>query len=132
MTQDAVTSAARTSRPATGETLPRTIGTWELLRAIGEGRLARVYQARPTNGPAGARYAVKVLREEWHGDAQIVNLLRREAQVGRMFSHPHLISILASQVLEPPYFVAMPYLSGRTLAERLSKGRRVDVPQALW
>ena len=132
MTQDTAASGARTSRPASGEVLPRTIGTWELLRLIGEGRLARVYQARPLNGPAGARYAVKVLREEWQGDAQIVNLLRREAMVGRGVSHPHLISILASQVQESPYFVAMPLLVGRTLAERMAARRRINVPQALW
>ncbi|HZZ71672.1 MAG TPA: serine/threonine-protein kinase [Pirellulales bacterium] len=117
----------------TEEVLPRPIGSWELLRLIGEGRLSRVYQARPTNGDSqGARYAVKVLREQWHGDAQVVNLLRREALVGRSVSSPHLVSVLASQVQEPPYYVAMPCLVGWTLAERFAAGRRISVPQALW
>ncbi len=132
MTQDTVAYGAATLRAATGETLPRTIGTWELLRPIGEGRMARVYQARPLHGPAGARYAIKVLREEYQGDAQFVNLLRCEAQVGRTVSSPHLISVLASQVQDSPYFVVMPHLSGRTLAGRLSARLPISVPQALW
>ncbi len=113
--------------------LPRTLGNWELLRLLGEGPLARVYQARALNGPSPeARYAVKVLRDEFADDPNMVNLLRREATVGRTVSHPHLIPVLSAQVHERPMFIVMPRLIGLTLAERIATRRPISVSQALW
>ncbi len=103
---------------------------WTPVQLAGEGSLARVYRARPA-GPAefsprgaarAADYALKVLRPPWDDDPRAVAMLRREAQVGRTVSHPHLISILAASTSAPPYYVVMPWLSGTTLARVLESG----------
>ncbi len=101
---------------------------------IGEGALTRVYQARPVDGrnDSAACYAVKVLQSDWEDDARAIELLQAEALAGRKVSHPHVISILAESVQEPPYFLAMPLLTGASLDSRLAGGHRPDVPIVLW
>ncbi|HUY35413.1 MAG TPA: serine/threonine-protein kinase [Pirellulales bacterium] len=110
------------------------LGPWQLVRRVAEGKLCRVYQARPAEGPSdrAAAYAVKVLLEHWRDDTAAIELLRREAIVGRQVSHPCLISILAAHVGGAPYFVVMPWLAGSTLADSLAGGRRPALPVALW
>jgi eukaryotic-like serine/threonine-protein kinase len=108
------------------------LGNWELVSLLGEGRFCRVFRARPIgSGDTAANYAVKVLVESWANDPRGLELLSREAQVGRRVSHSHLLPILASSLREAPYFLVMPCLEGETLARRLARGR-LATPQALW
>ena len=62
---------------AGGVARPTRLGSWELVRLIGEGQWASVYQARPAGSPAGqpAGFAVKLLRPEWQDDTRGVALL---------------------------------------------------------
>jgi serine/threonine-protein kinase len=61
-----------------------------------------------------------------------MDLLSREAAVGRSVSHPNLVAILAASVHDPPPFVVMPWLDGSTLQARLSAGQLFDLPEVLW
>ncbi|MHB1036202.1 MAG: serine/threonine-protein kinase [Pirellulales bacterium] len=128
------TSGVRSARPASGLKPPGRVGNWELVRLVGQGRLAQVYQARPIDASSDTAscYAIKVLRDRWHDDSEAVGLVRREAAVGCRLAHPHLVSILATHVEGPPYYVVMPWLTGSSLAERLVAGERPTVPAALW
>lgn len=127
------TSGAGPARsPSVVDALPQ-IGGWQPTALIGEGMLTRVFQAQPANrNDLPACYAVKILREEWEHDHRAVALIRREAHVGRALSHPHVVSVLAHSAYERPYFIAMPLLSGSTLADQLRNGDRPSVPVALW
>lgn len=117
---------ARTYRPI-------QLGAWELLESVGQGRLCQVYRARPASGPSrAAAYALKILDEHWNDDAAAIEVMRREAIVGRRISHPHLIPILAAHVGAAPYFVVMPWIEGAPLSRFLSAGRRPTLPAALW
>ena len=124
---------AAAARSATVE-LPRIVGEWQLLRLAAAGHVSHVYQAQPVGrsctGPAA--YAVKLLAPDHEASPQALAQLQREAWLGRRVPHPHLVSILASHVSEPPYFVVMPWLRGATLAQRLSSGWRPSLPIALW
>ena len=137
-TIDLRTSAeAPTARIAGQEKLPERLGSWELVRWAGAGSLAEIYQARPvgspTESPAGQpAYALKRLRPEWQEKPEAVALFRREALVGRQVSHPHLVPILAASTARPPYYLVMPWLTGRTLADRLAASDSFDLPEALW
>lgn len=120
------------SRPPADESL--RLGTWELVSLEGEGPLSRTYRARPADSSdqRPACYAVKVLRHRWSHDARAVALFRREAELGRTITHRHLISILAAQLAEPPYYLVMPWLEGRTLRRLLNDSATLDLPLALW
>ncbi len=126
-------SGSNFPQTADADNLPTEAGDWRLEGLLGEGALARVYRARPSNSRPGspAAYALKLLHPQWEGRPEAVALLRREAKVGRLVAHPHVIPVLSAHVNEPPYFVVMPRLSGQTLAARLSGGPLAASP-ALW
>lgn len=123
---------------ATRQTQPKTrrrqVGQWELVEWVAAGALADVYRARPAGCPPDrpALYAVKLLRPQWQDNPKAVMLMRREAAVGRRVCHPNLVSILAAGLREPPYYVVMPWLEGATLAHRLARCQRFDLPEVLW
>ncbi len=130
----AVSRGASNSAAPPGGPLPTQAGSWRLEGLLGEGTFTRVFLARPSRGAANrpAAYALKMLRPQYQDRPEFVALLRREATVGRAVVHPHLVAILATQILEPPYFVVMPRLAGRSLASRLGSEQILNVPQALW
>ncbi len=109
------------------------IGNWQPTRVIGEGTFTRVYQARPVDrGDVSPCYVLKVLRPKWEEDPRAVALIRREAQVGRTLSNPHVVPVLAHGAQQPPFYITMPLLPGATLAAHLGAGLSLPLPVALW
>jgi len=110
------------------------VGTWQLLGRVGHGRWAGIYRARPVNAPIErpAAYAVKILHESRQQDPLAIEMLAREAQIGRQVSHPHLIAILESHLRCVPQFLVMPWLEGTTLHAATAAGRSLDPPAVLW
>jgi serine/threonine protein kinase len=133
--QLAASGASKEVHPATGgkQNLPTIAGDWRLEGLLGEGALARVFRAAPAASPRGssASYALKMLRPQWEDHAEAIDLLRREAKVGREVTHPHVVPVLAGHLTEAPYFVVMPRLVGQTLAARLTAGP-LTVGIAIW
>jgi serine/threonine-protein kinase len=72
------------------------------------------------------------LRKEWWRDVQAIEMLRREAWIGRRLAHPHIAPVLSAQVDQPPIFVVTPYLIGETAAEMVEKKQLPSLPLALW
>jgi serine/threonine protein kinase len=72
-----------------------------------------------------------MLHPQWENRPEAVALLRREAKVGRIVAHPHVIPILSAHLSEPPYFVVMPRLAGQTLAARLTS-EPLAAASSLW
>jgi serine/threonine-protein kinase len=125
----------RVSGPiAASDPVAAQLKQWQLIYLAAEGAFTRVYRARPVGCPEGQppRYAVKTLRSVHECDPQVVAMLRREATVGRTVSNPHVVSILAAEVNEPPYFVVMPWLRGDSLATRLANRRALPAAVAFW
>ncbi|MBI2478651.1 MAG: serine/threonine protein kinase [Planctomycetia bacterium] len=114
--------------------LTRTIGSWHLVRLLGEGAWTEVYQARPTASvrEETADYIVKVLKSSCQDDPIAIQSLQREAFVAQHVRHPHLTSILSSHTDRVPRFVVMPYIVGISTANALQLAGRFIVPQALW
>jgi eukaryotic-like serine/threonine-protein kinase len=124
------TSPRRRSAPATWP----QVGNWLLTRRAGTGQWASVYRARPTNAPIDqpAAYAVKMMHESRQHDWAAVAMLAREAKIGRLVSHPHLIAILESQLKRAPQFLVMPWLEGATLQSYVAVRQSLDLPAVLW
>ncbi len=110
------------------------MGQWELVELAAQGSLSNLYRARPlaTPGDRPPAYAIKTLRKEWEDSPEAIEMLRREAFVGRCVSHPHVISVLQASVRRSPPFLVMPWLEGVTLAERLTNNEQFDLPTTLW
>jgi eukaryotic-like serine/threonine-protein kinase len=108
---------------------PRIPG-YELTSRLGGGPLTVVYSARDTQNDRLC--AVKVLRQEWHGDPSAVKLLQREARVGLKVRHPQLVRFLHVHVTRPPYFLVMELVTGESLRRRLDRDYQLDVASSLW
>ena len=113
---------------------PAVLGQWALEHQISQGQFCQVFRARPTSAqPSGSSdYAVKRLRAELEHLPWAVEMLQREAIVGRQVCHPHLLPVLEGSVAAPPYFVVMPYLEGTTLDTVLQQTAPLDVPRSIW
>jgi eukaryotic-like serine/threonine-protein kinase len=113
---------------------PDLYGPWQLTRRLGCGSWTEVYQARPAACQADhpADYAVKIPRADRRTDPLIEELLRRELEVGRQFTHPHIAPILSANVDQAPFWIALPLVVGRSLEERLRQHERLSPPVALW
>ncbi|MBW3599815.1 MAG: serine/threonine protein kinase [Planctomycetes bacterium] len=107
---------------------------WRLLEQIGEGRWSRIHRAQPSRrtDPWPGDYAVKLLKPQFATSPQCIEMLRREACLGRKIVHPHVAAVLSSQVQRAPHFLVLPYLSGVTLAEALSASAPLTASHALW
>ena len=136
MTQTPIASPRGVAAPPFRESLASvdSVDHWDLVELVAEGSLTRLHRARArrTGPDRPAAYALKLLRREMQEKPWTVELMRREALVGRQVAHPHLVSILAGNVRRAPYYVVMPWLEGATLKSQLDQGMVFDVPEVLW
>jgi serine/threonine protein kinase len=111
------------------QTLPRRLGPYEILRRIGAGGMAEVHLARRF-GASGweKQVAIKTLRPEHRGRAELERLLISEARLGARFAHPGLVAVHDLGLAEGIYYVCMDYVDGRDLAALVA---RRPLPRAL-
>lgn len=106
-------------------TFPLSPGTqvdsFRVLRLVGRGGMGEIYLARDTR--LGRKVALKVVRPEALGDARAVQRFLVEARVTARFSHPHIVAIHEVGELGDCPYVALEYLEGRTLRQRLEAER---------
>ena len=101
--------------------MPQQIGPYRVLDKLGEGAMGTVHLAE---GKEGERVAVKVphprLVESARGRARFL----REAEAGRRVVHPNVVAVLASSAggaADATPWLAMPFVSGRTLSDLLAE-----------
>src|SRR5262245_8698796 len=104
----------------TSETLVgKTLGKYELREFLGRGGMGEVYRAFQSD--LNREVAVKVLRADLTSDSEYVKRFRREATMAAGLDHPHIIPIYDTGSEDGIYYMAMPWLTGGTLTDRLQK-----------
>ena len=87
---------------------------------LGGGGMAQVFLAR--DEVLERDVAVKVLREQYAEDGGFVERFRREALSVASLSHPNIVQVYDRGVSEDGrYFIAMEYVPGGTLMERIER-----------
>jgi serine/threonine protein kinase len=111
----------------------RQLGKYALERVIGRGGTGTVYLACDTF--SGSPVAVKVIDSEVLADPEKGPVRRRlflnEASLVGKLSHPHIVAILDAAVQEPPFYVAMEYVPGGSLADAYTNGMRLPLADAM-
>lgn len=100
-------------RPGPAGTLPRIDG-YQVLREVGEGRLATVYLAHDT---AGKPVALKLLRREHAGNDARTAAFVREFAVPRAIRSPHVVRVFEQWIGDGCAAIAMEYLGGGHLGD---------------
>src|SRR5512140_2513989 len=103
----------------TGDTLIDSVfdGRYRIIRKLGAGGMANVYLAEDQE--LGRRVAIKILDDRHAADDSFIERFRREAKNAAGLSHPNIVSIYDRGEAEGTYYIAMEYLSGRSLKERV-------------
>jgi len=97
--------------PEIGETI---VGRYRLVRLIGEGGFASVFEAVDTR--ASGRVAIKVLRPEKSLEANFANRFRQEVRLVRQLKHPNTIKVSDTGTCETGcLFLVMEYVTGTRL-----------------
>lgn len=97
------------------------IGTYRIIRLLGRGGMATVYLARDMS--LGRPVALKFLSMAQEHTSESVDQFLVEARATARFNHPNVVTLFgAGQHGEHP-FVALEYVEGETLRERLRQDR---------
>jgi eukaryotic-like serine/threonine-protein kinase len=102
---------------------------YRILRKLGSGGMANVYLAEDEE--LGRRVAIKILNDRHASDDQFVERFRREAKNAAGLSHPNIVSIYDRGEAEGTYYIAMEYLEGRSLKERIVAEGPPPIPTAI-
>lgn len=90
-------------------------------RLLGSGGMGEVYLAR--DKILGREVAIKVLRKRYAEDEEFVARFRREARSAAALPHPNVVSVHdLGRSGDGRYYIAMEYVPGGTLKQRLAEG----------
>ena len=100
-------------------------GLYEVKELIGSGGMANVYKAvmLGRNGPvpAGTVVAVKVLRQEYTHDPELVRRFKNESKAISLLTHPNIVKVYDVSVNDQLQYIVMEYVDGMTLREYLNE-----------
>jgi serine/threonine protein kinase len=100
-----------------------TLGRYRLLRHVGKGGMGDVWLAEDPR--LHRQVAIKTLPSNSQSDHEFLLRFEREAQAAAALNHPHILSVhdYGEQALpdgQTIIFIVMPYVSGGSLADRIS------------
>ncbi len=116
--------------PSAGEAVGAILnGQWKLVRLVGEGGLAAVYEAEGQQGQG--KRAIKLLHSQFVSNRQIVERFYAEAKACFSLRHDHICSVEAYAYAEDgtPYIV-MELLEGMSLEQYLRQKEPMPVEMA--
>lgn len=102
---------------------------YEILRKIGDGGMAFVYQAR--DKLLNRIVAVKVLRPEFVDDQEFLVKFKREAEAVASLSHPNIVNVYDVGEDGKVHYIVMEYVDGQNLKEIIQDEGRLEEYTAL-
>src|SRR6266571_1646840 len=96
------------------------LGRYEIRSKLGEGGMGEVYLAQDMK--LDRTVAVKVLPADLAHDQSRMRRFVQEARTASSLSHPNVAHIYEIEEIDGLHFIAMEYVDGETLRERMSRG----------
>jgi serine/threonine protein kinase len=112
------------------EPIGEAMGSYEVIRRIGEGGMGVVYLAR--HAILGRPAAVKVLLPELSRNRDMVGRFFNEARAAASIRHPGIVDIYDFGFMaDGAAYIAMEFLEGETLRSRLRRAGRLSVEASI-
>ena len=86
-------------------TLPKKIGSYQILSKLGQGGMAIVYRALQSS--LNREVALKVVSSAFSGDPDFCARFLREARAGALVSHPNVVTCFDAGEADGQLFMAM-------------------------
>lgn len=97
------------------------LGPYKIMSHIGSGGMGEVYLAEDTR--LGRKVALKLLPAAFTTDEDRLRRFRQEAQAASALNHPNILTVYEIGQTDSIHFIAMEYVEGQTLRERMSRSR---------
>jgi beta-lactam-binding protein with PASTA domain/predicted Ser/Thr protein kinase len=104
-------------------------GRYKVLSRLGSGGMADVFLAEDQQ--LGRKVALKLLHRRFAEDPDFVERFRREAQSAAALQHPNVVGVYDRGSFEDTYYIAMEYLSGRSLKQLIRQEAPLDPVRAI-
>jgi len=106
-------TSLQVERVKKGETEGLVLGNYKLLYRNAAGSFARVYRAASVVD--GTMIGLKLLRERWSGEKDIVNLFHREGEIGQKLQHPNIVPVYECSSQGKFHYITMEFVEGGNL-----------------
>ncbi len=108
---------------------PKTINQYEIIKELGRGGFATVYQARDTR--MGRQVALKVISGNHAQEPAFIERFRQEALSTADLRHPHIVPVYDFGDEAGTLYLAMALIKGRTLRQLLNERKQLSLVEAL-
>ena len=106
------------------------LGPYHLIKPLGMGGMAAVYQARDER--TGALVAVKRILPHIAADKEFIQRFIHETKVMMQMKHPNILPILDAKLGPDDYYLVMPLMDRGTLRDLLQTVRRLPPDVAVY
>jgi serine/threonine protein kinase len=107
----------------------KTIDSYRILEVIGRGGMGVVYKALDT--ALDKQVALKMMDPRLAEDASFLKRFRSEARALARLENPNIVNVYALRETDYGIFIVMEYVSGMTLADKVSRGGPLSWRKAL-
>jgi serine/threonine-protein kinase len=95
------------------------IGSYAVVKKIGEGGMGAVYMAEDTT--IHRHVVLKVLTVDFAGDADMLQRFHREVEMISSLEHPHILPVYEFGEVDGDPYIAMRFMRGGSLQDQLQK-----------
>src|SRR3982075_2880575 len=104
-------------------------GRYKVVSRLGSGGMAAVFLREDQH--RGRKVALKLLHRRFAEDPGFVERFRREAQSAAALQHPNVVGVYDRGSYDDTYYIAMEYLSGRSLKQLIRQEAPLDPVRAI-